>query len=57
MQSCTNKMMGMLLMRKQDVDNHKVCTNKIVGMFPMHNQAQITNIDASYWSEGQDTMP
>ena len=38
MQSCTNKIVGMLLMHKQDVDQQQVCTNKIVGMFPMHNQ-------------------
>ena len=44
-------------MHKQDVDNQQVCTNKIVGMFAMHNQVQITNIHASYWSEGRDAMP
>ena len=47
----------MLLMHKQDVDNQQVCSNKIVGMFPMHNQVQIAYINASYWSEGRDTMP
>ena len=57
MQSCTNKIVGMLLMHKQDVDNQQVCSNKIVGMFPMHNQVQITYIHASYWSEGRDIMP
>ena len=35
MQSCTSKIVGMLLMHKQGVDNQQVRTNKILGMFSL----------------------